>query len=349
MIARGCSTALRLLAATLLGTACGGPAMAQDAETFYAAHRTITLGSPSSAGGGYDSYTRLLARHLAKYIPGAPSIVVQNIPAGGGMAVANMVANTAAKDGTFLGLVRGPVLQEQILGNKTALFDGRRFAWIGNMDTDYDTCVVWAGTGIRSVKDFYTRDVIVGSSGSGANSSLFPTIYNELLGTRLKIIAGYPGTPSQIVAMEQGELDGACGISTSTIRSTLDRVYREGKIRVVVQAGIGTDPGFPDVPNIIEEAKTPESRQALSFLMEGLELGRPFAAAPETPADRVALLRRAFDRAMADPELIAEAGRLQLDINQRDAAATQAAADRLYATPRAALDRLAAALNYQSR
>jgi tripartite-type tricarboxylate transporter receptor subunit TctC len=337
--------AICLLGLALLGRA----AQADDAESFYAAHRTITLGSPSSAGGGYDTYVRLLARHLAKHIPGAPTIVVQNIPAGGGMSVANMVYNTAAKDGTFLGLVRGPVLQEQILGNKTALFDGRRFAWIGNMDTDYDTCLVWAATGIRSVKDFYMRDVIVGSSGSGANSTLFPTIYNQLLGTRLKVIAGYPGTPSRIVAMEQGELQGACGISTSTIRSTLDQVYRQGKIRVIVQAGIGKDPGFPDVPNIIEEAKSPEARESLGFLMEGLELGRPFAVAPETPADRVALLRRAFSSTMADPELVAEAKKLQLDINRRDAAATETAVARLYATPRSALERLAGALNYLVR
>jgi tripartite-type tricarboxylate transporter receptor subunit TctC len=230
-----------------------------------------------------------------------------------------------------------------------ALFDGSRFAWIGNMDSDFDTCLVWAATGISSVRDFYDREVIVGSSGAGANSTLFPTIYNELLGTRFKIIAGYPGTPSRIVAMEQGELHGACGISTSTIRSTLDQVWRDGKIRIIAQAGIGRDAGFPDVPNMIEEAKTPEVRAALSFLMEGLELGRPFAVAPETPADRIALLRRAFARAMADPELVAEAARLQLDIQLRDAAATEKAAARLYATPRAALERLAGALNYLGR
>ena len=238
-------------------------ATAQNTEAFYASHNKITLGAPSSAGGGYDTYTRLLARHIPKYIPGTPSIVVQNVPAGGGMTLANMVYTTAAKDGTFLGLVRGPVLQERILGNTAALFDGRKFAWIGNMDGDFDTCIVWGATGISSVKDFYAREVIVGSSGAGANSSLLPTVYNELLGTKLKIIAGYPGTPARLLAMERGELHGACGISTSTIRSTLDQPFKEGKIRVIVQAGIGKDPGFPNVPNIIEEAKTPEVREAL--------------------------------------------------------------------------------------
>ena len=321
-----------------------GTAKAQDADAFYKSHNKITFGAPSSAGGGYDTYTRLLARHIPKYIPGTPAIVVQNVPAGGGMTLANMVYTTAAKDGTFLGLVRGPVMQERILGNAAALFDGRRFAWIGNMDSDFDTCIVWTATGITSVKDFYSREVIVGSSGAGANSSLFPTVYNELLGTKLKIIAGYPGTPARLLAMERGELHGACGISTSTIRSTLYQPYKDGKIRVIVQAGIGKDPGFPDVPNIIEEAKTPEAREALLFLLEGLELGRPFASAPETPADRVALLRRAFDGTMKDAELVEEAKKLQLDIGPIDGAATQATVDRLYATPKAALDRLAIAL-----
>jgi tripartite-type tricarboxylate transporter receptor subunit TctC len=328
-------------AATL---AVAAPASAQSAESFYTSHNKITLGSPSSAGGGYDTYVRLLGRHLPKHLPGTPTIVVQDVPAGGGMTLANMIYTTAAKDGTFLGLVRGPVLQEGILGNSAALFDGRRFAWIGNMDTDFDTCIVWTATGIQSIKDFYTREVIVGSSGAGANSSLFPAVYNDLLGTRLKIIAGYNGTPQRLLAMERGELHGACGISTSTIRSTLYEAYKSGKIKVIVQAGIGKDPEFQDVPNIIEEAKTPEVREALQFLLEGLELGRPLASAPETPADRVALLRRAFDETMKDADLVGEAKKLQLDIDVRDAAATKVAADRLYDTPKSAIERLQMAL-----
>jgi tripartite-type tricarboxylate transporter receptor subunit TctC len=321
------------------------PTTTRDAEAFYKSHDKITLSAPSSAGGGYDTYTRLLARHIAKFIPGAPTIIVEDIPAGGGMTIANMIYNTAPKDGTFIGLVRGPVIQEGILGNREVFFDARKFAWIGNMDASFhETCIVWAATGIKSMSDAYSRQIIVGSSGSGANSSLFPTVYNQLLGTKFKIIPGYPGTPQRLLAMERGELDGACGISTSDIRSFLDQAYRQRKILLLVQAGVEKDPAFPDIPNILDEAKTPEVREALLFLLEGLELGRAFACAPETPADRVALLRGAFDKAMNDPDLIEEAQKMRLDIAAATGGTCAAVVDRLYQTPTSALDRLRSAL-----
>lgn len=327
--------------ATSLGS---GVASAQDAETFYKTHNKMTFGSPSNVGGGYDTYTRLLARHMPAHLPGTPTTIVQNIPAGGGMQVANMVYNTAAKDGTFLGLVRGTVVQEHIYGNTAALFDGRKFGWIGNMNIDYDGCIMWAASGVKTIKDFYTREVIVGASGAGAQSYSFPIVYNEILGTKFKVISGYPGTPERLLAMERGELTGACGITTSTLRATLAQQYKDGKILLVAQAGGQKDPTFPDVPNILDEAKTPEARQSLLFLFGTLDLGRPFAVAPEVPADRVALLQRAFVATMKDPELIEDAKKLQVDIDFMDGAKTRASVDTLYATPKSAVDVLQAAL-----
>ena len=317
---------------------------AQDAGTFYKSHNKLTLAAPSNTGGGYDTYTRLLGRHLPAHIPGNPTAVVQNIPAAGGMQVANVVYNTAVKDGTYMGLVRGTVVQEHIYGNTAALFDGRKFNWIGNMNIDYDGCIVWAASGIKTIKDFYTREVIVGASGAGAQSYSFPIVYNEILGTKFKVISGYPGTPERVLAMERGELTGACGITTSTLRATLSQPFKEGKILLIAQAGGEKDQTFPNVPNILDEAKTPEARQSLLFLFGTLDLGRPFAVAPEVPADRVALLQRAFVAAMKDPALIEDAKKLQVDIDFMDAAKTKASVDRLYATPKSAVDVLQAAL-----
>jgi tripartite-type tricarboxylate transporter receptor subunit TctC len=323
---------------------CGASAGAQDAETFYRAHNKLTLAAPSNTGGGYDTYTRLLGRHMPAHVPGNPTAVVQNIPAAGGMQVANVVYNTAVKDGTYLGLVRGTVVQEHIYGNTAALFDGRKFGWIGNMNVDYDGCIMWAASGVTSIKNFYTREVIVGASGAGAQSYSFPIVYNEILGTKFKVISGYPGTPERVLAMERGELTGACGITTSTLRATLDQPFKEGKILLIAQAGGEKDPTFPDVPNLLDEAKTPEARQSLLFLFGTLDLGRPFAVAPEVPADRVALLQRAFVESMQDPALVEDAKKLQVDIDFMDGARTRAAVDRLYATPKPAIDRLQAAL-----
>ena len=317
---------------------------AQDADAFFAAHNKLVFGAPSDAGGGYDTYMRLLSRYMPRYMPGNPTIVVQNIPAAGGMALGNMIYNTAAKDGTFMGIVRGTVIQEEIYKNPAVHFESRKFRWIGNMNRDFDACVFGANSGLKSWSDVYKREASVGGSGAGAQSYSFPVIYNALLGTKFKVIVGYPGTPERYLAMERGELDGACGITTSTLRAVLAEPFRDGKILLLAQAGSVKDPEFPKVPNILDEAKTPETRQALQFMYAALDLGRPLAVAAETPPDRVALLRRAFDQAMKDPELIADAGKLKLDVNWVNGADTEAAVAELYKTPATVIERIQKAL-----
>jgi tripartite-type tricarboxylate transporter receptor subunit TctC len=334
-----------LLPIVVLGGAFAAPARAQSAEDFYKTHTALTLGAPADVGGTYDTYTRLLARYLPKYVPGNPSIVVQNIAAAGGLVLANRAYNSAPKDGTYLAMVRGSTIQEHVNGRPAALFDGRKFAWIGNMNMDYESCIVMQDSPIRSLSDLYSRELIVGASGVGAQSYSFPLVYNALLHMKFKVIAGYKSTPDRYLAMERGELTGNCGINTSAIQATLFKQYQEGKIRVLLQAAIHKDQRFSQVPNILDEAKTAEDRQALEYLFATLELGRPFAISGETPKDRVALLRRAFGQAMKDPGLVEEATKLQLDINSMDGDASAASVERLYATPRAVIDRVGAILN----
>ena len=331
------------LLVSVTALALANPARAETDETFFKNHK-LTLASSSNAGGGLDTYARLLSRHIARHIPGTPTTIVQNVPAAGGIALANMVYNTAPKDGTYIGMVRGTVIQEQIYNNPQVQFDGRKFAWIGNMNSDYDACVMWAASGVRSVEDFYTREIVVGASGAGAQSYSLPIVYNELLGTKFKVIAGYPGTQERVLAMERGELTGACGINTSTFRSVLAQPYREGKLLLVAQAGETKDPAYPDVPNMLDQAKTPEAREALAFLFAPLSLGRSFASAPETQADRVALLRRAFNAAMKDSALIEDAQKLQVDIELMDGETNAKMIAQLYATPASVVAKLQAAL-----
>jgi tripartite-type tricarboxylate transporter receptor subunit TctC len=212
------------------------------------------------------------------------------------------------------------------------------------MNSDYDACIMSTASGVNTIDDFYKREVIVGASGAGAQSYSFPIVYNELLGTKFKVISGYPGTPERMLAMERGELHGACGITTTTFRAVLSQQTKDGKVKLVAQAGSAKDPAYPDVPNILDQAKTPEVKQALEFLFVPLGLGRPFAGPPEIPQDRIAQLRQAFDDSMKDPDLLEEAKKLQVDIEAMNADASAKMVNQLFETPANVVAKLQAAL-----
>ncbi len=332
------------MAAGLLCLLGSGAASAQDAAAFYRSH-TLILGSPNSPGGGYDIYVRALARHIAKYIPGNPSVIVQNVPAAGGMALANQIYNTAPKDGSYFGMVRGTAIQEEVYKSPQVEFHGRKFSWIGNMNSDYDACIVAAGSGVRSIDDLYTHQVVAGASGVGAQSYSFPVVYRELLGMKFKVISGYPGTPERMLALERGEITGACGISLSLFRSQFSRLVDEGRIRLIAQGGITKDPHYRNLPNILDQAKSPDIRQALQFLYLPLALGRSLAAPPGVPADRLAILRAAVRDTLTDPAFLADAKKLDIDIAPMSAEETQKMVDQLFATPAAVVARIDAALS----
>ena len=306
--------AFAALVAAALGAAGAGSAGAEDVAAFYRTH-TVTVGSPNSPGGGYDIYLRVLARHVGQYIPGHPNVIVQNVAAAGGMALANQIYNTAPKDGSYFGMVRGTAIQEEVFKSPQAQFEGRKFAWIGNMNSDHDACIVTAGSGVRTIDDLYAREVIAGASGVGAQSYSFPIVYRELLGMKFKVISGYPGTPERMLALERGEITGACGISLSLFESQFSRLVAEGKIRLVAQGAVrAKEARYPDVPNILDQAKTPDIRQALEFLYLPLALGRSLAAPPGTPPERLRSLRAAVAATMTDPEFLADAKKLDIDI-----------------------------------
>jgi tripartite-type tricarboxylate transporter receptor subunit TctC len=329
--------------AMLLWLTAGTMARADDVESFYRG-RTLTLGSPNSPGGGYDVYLRVLARHLARYIPGSPNIIVQNVPAAGGMALANQLYNTAPKDGSYFGMVRGTAIQEEVYKSPQVQFHGRGFAWIGNMNSDRDACIVAAGTSVHSVGDLYTHEVIAGASGVGAQSYSFPVVYQKLLGMKIKVISGYPGTPERLLALQRGEITGACGISLSLLHVQFGHLIDEGKIRLIAQGALTKDARYPDLPNIFDQAKTLELKQALEFLYLPLALGRSLAAPPEVPPERLEVLRSAVLKTMQDPDFLADAKRLEIDVEPMNAADTKAMVERLFATPPAVVTRIEDAL-----
>jgi tripartite-type tricarboxylate transporter receptor subunit TctC len=241
-------------------------------------------------------------------------------------------------------MVRSTAIQEEVYKSPQVQFRGRGFAWIGNMNSDRDACIVAAGSGVHSVGDLYTHEIIAGASGAGAQSYSFPVVYQKLLGMKIKVISGYPGTPERLLALERGEITGACGISLSLLGAQFSRLIDEGKIRLIAQGALTKDPRYPDLPNILDQAKTPELQQALEFLYLPLALGRSLAAPPEVPANRLEVLRSAALKTMHDPDFLADAKRLEIDVEPMNAADTRAMVERLFATPPAVVARIEDAL-----
>lgn len=284
----------------------------QDVAKFYAG-KTITLAVPSGPGGGYDTYGRTLARTFSKHIPGQPSIVVQNVLGGGGMVAANNLYNVSPRDGTALGLLASSSLLVSAMGERLAKFDNLGFTPIGNLSEETDTCLVWRSSSIQNVRDFLSREVVLGGEGIGSNSQTFPLVMNDVLGAKLKVIPGYGGTQQRFTAMERGELEGACGIFVSTVKALFEKQVEEGTLRVVLQMGLSRHPTFKDVPNALELATTDSGRADLSLMFAQLELGRPVLGPPNIPRERADALVRAFAETMEDPEYIADTMRMRID------------------------------------
>lgn len=302
---------LLVAAVTLaIGATASGAGHAAD---FYSG-KTITFVVSSDAGGGYDTYTRLLARHMPKYIPGKPTAVVQDEPGGGGLRGALDIYSVAKKDGTRIGLVRAGNMLDATLHIRGGQIDPSKYQWIGSMSSDTDVCSFWNTSGVRSFADLKKKQVLVGASGTGSQGYDFPSAINYTLHTRMKIITGYKGIADRILAMRQGELQGACGINGSTITSHYPHLLSTGKLVPVVQSGLHRYPALADVPLTQSFATTDLQRRILTTIFSQMAIARAFAAPPGTPKDRVEILRKAFMQAMSDPALIKEAKKMKLNI-----------------------------------
>jgi tripartite-type tricarboxylate transporter receptor subunit TctC len=331
--------ALALGFALTLLAASASAVTAADATKFYKS-RSLTIAVPNAAGGGYDTYVRALAQYLGRHIPGNPAIVVQNIPAAGGLVMANQLYVMAPKDGTYIGMVRGTVLEEELLKNSQVQFEGREFNWLANMNSDVDTCIVSSASGINTISDLYIKQALAAATGVGAQSYTLPLAYRKLLGMKFKIISGYSGTPDRILAMQRGEVDSACGITVSTFESQVIGFARAGKVRLIAQAGLHKDRRFPNLPNMLDEAKTPEAKGIMRLLLTPLALGRPIAAPPGTPPDKVVLLRKAIIDTLADPDFQAVAKKVRIDVQPMTGEETARAVDSMSETSIASVARL---------
>jgi tripartite-type tricarboxylate transporter receptor subunit TctC len=320
-----------LIAATCLGAQISS-AQAQGAAAFFKG-RNVNMEIGYSAGGGYDVYARMIARFMGKHIPGAPAVIPKNMQGAGSLRLANWIYSAAPKDGTEIGTIGRGIAFDPLLGNKNAQFDAGKFTWLGSATNEVSVCVAWEGSGITKFDDLYTKPLAVGGTGGGADTDVFPQILNAVLGTKMKLISGYPGGNDVGLAMERGEVQGRCGWSWSSVQATHKDWIMQKKIVVLVQLALSKHPDLPDVPLVTDLAKTDEQRQILKLIFARQVMGRPYLAPPGVPKERVDALRQAFLDTMKDKEFLAEADTAQLEINPVTGPAIEKLLQEVYQTP----------------
>src|SRR5215468_2513080 len=317
-------------------------AQAQPAEDFYRGKRELNLITSSSAGGGYDQYSRLVARYMSKYVPGNPNIVVQNMVGGGGIRAANYLYNVAPKDGTVYSLIdRGMPTAPLLYGEKSqARFDAVKFSWIGSVMRETGMGVLTARSVVKTIEDAKRHEIFFGSTGPETDPAMFVRLVNDLLGTRIKAIHGYKGQPEEFQAVEKGELTGLfmSGWSGPGRAYVRDRMGR-GEMRLLVQMSPRKDPLHAETPTIMELVSAPDARQIVQLVFDRMTLGRPVLGPPGIAADRLALLRRAFHSAVEDPELKADAEKQRLALDPTPGDEAERVIKALYATPAGVVER----------
>src|SRR5258708_5036128 len=274
-----------LLAAALLVVAAPN-SRAQSVADFYKG-KPVDLYIGYSVGGAYDLYARQLARHMSKYIPGNPNVMPKNMEGAGSLRLANWLYNVAPKDGTAFGIIGRGTGFDPLLGNKAAQFDATKFTWIGSANNEVSVFVAWSTSGVTKFEDLLTRELIVGGTSTSADTDQFPRIVNGVLGTKMKVVTGYPGGNEVGLAMERGEVQGRCGWSWSSVKTTHQKWVDEKKFSILVQLALDKHPDLPDVPLVIDLAKHDEQRQLLRLILARQGMGRPFLAPPNRPHDRL--------------------------------------------------------------
>jgi tripartite-type tricarboxylate transporter receptor subunit TctC len=323
-VGRAVAVGLFLLSASL--------AQAQSPADFYKG-KTVELYIGYSVGGGYDLYARVLARHIGKYIPGNPTVVPKNMEGAGSLRLANWLYRVGPKDGTVFGIIGRGTAFDPVLGEAGAQFDGTKFTWIGSANDEVSVCVAWQTAGITTFDELQAKGMTVGGTGASADTDQFPRIINGVLGTKMRIVSGYPGGNDVVLAMERGEVQGRCGWSWSSVKATHRAWIDDHKIAVLVQLSLAKHADLAGIPVVADLAKTDEQRQILKLIFARQTMGRPFLAPPGIPQDRAEALRKAFMDTMKDPEFLADAEKAQLEITPVSGEKVQALVQEIYQTP----------------
>ena len=323
--------------------ACASFALPAAASDFYAG-KQITLIVGAYPGGGYDLLARLMTRHISKHIPGAPQWVVQSMPAGNSVAATNHLANVAARDGTVLAMIQRGMLHAKMNNAMGVQFDIAKLNWIGNLNKETGVTLGNANAPVQKASELFEKELIVGGQ-TGVDPEITPRIYNALIGTKFRIISGYPGTPAIGLAMEKGEVEGIGDWSWSSLKVQKPEWLRDKKVNVLMQGALENDPELPGVPNALDYVKDPVSRQALELYFTQKTVARPLVAPPDVPADRLAILRKALMALADDKEFLEDAQRSRLDIEILPGEAVEKVIAKIATTPPEAVARMVSAMS----
>jgi tripartite-type tricarboxylate transporter receptor subunit TctC len=314
---------------------------AQTVEQFYAG-RQVTLIIGNAVGSGYDAIGRMVARHMGKYLPGDPKFVVQNMNGAGGIIAANYMNTIAAKDGSVIAVTNREAIFDPLFSGESskANYDSRKFLWIGTPNQEIGMAYATTASGLKTIEDAMKREVVVAAAGVTSGSAVFPRLVNALIGTKFKIVPGYPGSMEAMLAMERGEADARVTSGWAGPETTQGMQWvKEGKATLLLQIGINKDSRYADVPNIMDYAKSDEQRSLMRLLFIGQTMGRPFFGPPGVPTDRANALREAFVKTMNDSEFKKEADDQKIDLSPLSGAEMQAIVEQLYDTPKPLLQK----------
>ncbi|MGE3245003.1 MAG: Bug family tripartite tricarboxylate transporter substrate binding protein [Beijerinckiaceae bacterium] len=326
-----------ILMAVATGAAFPSSAFADPVAEFYKG-KTVTMAVGYSPGGDYDLRTRLISRFIGKHLPGAPTIIVRNMPGGGGIVATNWLYNLAPRDGTAILVLPQAMPVMQSMGLKGVKFDVREFGWLGNSSTSPNVVNSWHSTGIKTIEDARKRELVLGSTGRGNGTYNYPASMNMFSGTKFKIVGGYRGGSNMNLAMEKGEIGGRGSNSWASWKSTKPQWLAEKKVSILVQVALKRHPDLPDVPTMIETTSDPKGKALMRFLSLDVAISRAYVTTPGVDPVRLAALRKAFEATMADKDFLAEADKTKMDISPSSADEASAAAKQIVETDAATLE-----------
>ncbi|MFN3892691.1 MAG: Bug family tripartite tricarboxylate transporter substrate binding protein [Beijerinckiaceae bacterium] len=289
---------------------CVLPAMAMDDPS-----KGLTVLASHAPGGGYDAYARIYARHVGKHIPGLTTVTVKNMPGAAGVVMANFMATQGPPDGSTIALGPGSMATASLFKPKSARYDSREFVWIGSINSDVSVAVARSDSGVKTIDDVFTKELIVGGAGPSDNSVVYANILNNMMGAKLKLVSGYNGSSANVLALERGEVQGIAGWNYSSVTSMRPTWIKEGRIHVLAQMSLERHTDLPNVPTILEIAKSDEQREVLKLIFTQSLIGRVLFAPPKLSANATGVHRKAFDGVIADKEFLAEADKLRLEVN----------------------------------
>jgi tripartite-type tricarboxylate transporter receptor subunit TctC len=325
-------TVAALVAAALLGVSAAG---AQDSL----AGKNVTLIIGFGAGGGYDLWGRLVARHIGKHLPGNPTVVPQNMPGAGSYVAASHIYGAAPKDGTVFAIIARDAALGPLSNAPGARFDATKMSWLGSLTREHNACIANATAKVKTANALRDTELILGDTGPGTGTRSYPKVLNDLLGYKFKLVSGFRSSADVFLAMERGEVDGICESLDSINQRKPDWITNK-TVNVLLQAGAESRPELAGVPNVLTLARNDEERKVLEYLYAGQDIGRPFVAPPDLPPERLKMLRDAFNATMKDPEFAADVKRNKFDLEPEDGEHLAALINKIYATPKAIIDRV---------